>query len=132
MKPTRFLLLALALALPACASTPGADGSDEPRRDANRITLEEISAASHPDAYRLVQSLRPRWLIRRGPMSIADPTAGSLIVYLDGSRYGGAESLRQLSTTHLAELEYLDGAEASSRFGLGHGGGAILVTTRLR
>jgi hypothetical protein len=80
----------------------------------------------------MVEKLRPRWLYYRGPMSFTDPDAGRLIVYLDGTRYGWAESLRRIPTTHLVGLEYLGGVEAAARFGLGHSGGAILVTTRPR
>lgn len=131
MKRTRFLLLGLAVAFAGCASTGDTDG-DQPQRDANRITLEEITVSYHTDAFRLVEALRPRWLASRGPMSFSDPDAGRLVVYLDGTRYGWAENLRELQTMNLERLEYLDGVQASARYGFGHSGGAILVTTRLR
>lgn len=129
MNRTRILLLGLALALLGCAST---GDPDRPRRDSNRITGEEIAASSQTDALRLVQSLRPRWVAVRGQMSITDPTAGQVVVYLDGARLGGSDALRGISTMDVAMMEYLDASTASSRFGLGHTGGAILVTTRLR
>jgi hypothetical protein len=51
-------------------------------------------------------------------------------VYLDGSLLGGTESLRQITTRSISTIRYLNGLEASERWGLDHDLGAIVVTTR--
>jgi hypothetical protein len=89
-----------------------------------------MDASGHSDVLSLVQSLRPRWLRVRGASSIAGRE--TVQVYLDGSRLGGPESLRQLSTHSIGSLRYLDGLEATQRWGLDHGAGAIVVSTQGR
>ncbi len=129
MMYVRMLVFALTLLLVGCASAPTAENA-RVRRDANRLTAEEIESVHYNDLYELVQALRPTWIQRRGQMSIQDPAAGEVVVYLDGVRFGGPEELRQLRARDVAALQYLSGPEASSRFGLGHVGGAILIHSK--
>jgi len=91
---------------------------------------DEIQAASVATAYQAVARLRPEWLHRRGQMSIRDPSAGAVVVYLDGLREGGATALEAIAAENVLAMEYLDGSEATTRFGTGHAGGAILVRLR--
>ena len=116
------LVSILAIACGPRTSTAGARG------DTNLITSEEVDAAGHQNAFLLVQSLRPQWLRVRGASSMGARDA--IRVYLDGSLLGGPEHLRQISTQSISSLRYLDGLEASQRWGLDHGAGAIVVTTR--
>lgn len=95
------LLLAL---LAACA--PAAAGG--PGRSSDLITAEEIQANPSPNAYELVRKLRPTWLRGRGVTSLRDPVAaGAIVVYLDESRFGGVEALRQISTSGVRSIRYL-------------------------
>ena len=126
MTSLRMFALVLALVVVGCASAPSAE-SGRSRRDANLLTAEDIERSHYNNVYDLVQALRPSWIQRRGPTSIQDPSAGGVVVYVDGMRFGRAEQLRQLRPGAVASLQYLNAAEASSRFGLGHVGGAILV-----
>lgn len=119
----RAAALVLALALGACAAK--APGS--PRPNPNLITRAEIEQEGPSSAYDLVQKLRPTWLLERN-RSFSQAT--QVVVYLDGTRLGGPDELRNLSTTDLEKLEYLDERRATARFGAGHVNGAILVTTR--
>ncbi len=125
----RMFVLALALLVAGCASTPSAE-SGRLRRSANLITAEEIERASFTNLFDLVRALRPAWLQTRGPQSIQDPTAGEVVVYLDGTRLGGPEQLRMLPAADVASLQYLNGIDAPARFGRGHLGGAILIRSK--
>ncbi len=115
-----------------------------PRADRNVLTTEEIQAASVTDAYDLILNLRKDWLITRGTNSWAETTRGEIgtgapptltpgrsqiIVYLNGARIGGVDSLRDVNARLLTRAEFLDGRRATQRFGSGHAHGAILLST---
>jgi len=91
---------------------------------------DEIRAAQVATAYQIVARLRPEWLRGRGRVSVRDPTAGAVVVYLKGMRQGGARALDAIVAETVLEMEYLNGQEATTRFGTGHGGGVILVRLR--
>lgn len=125
-----FVVLAVAcgLVLGACAST-GDGGERGPRSRADLITQEQIEANSFETALDIVRSLRPSWL-RNRPSSINNPEAGEVEVYVDGVRMiGGPDSLRQLRAETVRQLQFMTPSDATTRFGTGHAGGAILVTT---
>ncbi|NIR78832.1 MAG: hypothetical protein GWO00_10760 [Gemmatimonadetes bacterium] len=115
--------LLLLLAMTACAST-----GERSRRDRDRITLEEIEAADQTTAFDIIRVLRPRWLQTRGPSSIysEDP----IMVYVDGNRLGGPETLSTIPKISIQEMRHLSPVDAQARYGLNHTNGAILVTTR--
>ncbi|HEX7048569.1 MAG TPA: TonB-dependent receptor plug domain-containing protein [Longimicrobiales bacterium] len=118
------LLLA---SLAACASAPGG-GSAGGSRDV--LTAAEIS--EHPDirnAYDAVQRLRPLFLRQRGQTSIRNYGADQIKVYVDGVQAGGIEFLRQINITAVKVIRYLDARDATTRYGPGHAGGVIEVTT---
>jgi hypothetical protein len=94
------------------------------------LLAEEIRSVSATDAYEAVQRLRPEWFRRRGQTSLQNQSAGAVVVYLDGVRFGGPRSLEAVRAESVVHMEYLDASDATTRFGTGHGGGAILVTTR--
>jgi hypothetical protein len=113
--------------LVAACGTQASAGA--PQND-TRLSLssEEMVKAGYPDLYATVQSLRPQWLQRRGSTSL---TRGTQIkVYLDGALYGGPETLRQITTRSVSRIQYLDGLQASARWGMDHDMGAIVVSTR--
>ena len=115
----------LLLASSACATT----GGESATRGMDSITAEEIeSAGSYSNAYELVQRTRPQWLRKRGRSNIG--FEGAVKVYVDGSRFGDAESLAQVIASNVAEMKYLRSAKASDRFGMNHDQGAILVTLK--
>jgi len=91
---------------------------------------DEIHAASVTTAYQAVARLRPEWLRQRGRMSMRDPGAGAVVVYVNGLREGGATALDGIAAETVFAMEYLNGSDATTRFGTGHSGGAILVQLR--
>jgi hypothetical protein len=111
----------------ACAQATQTGGTVALR---NVLLGDEIQAATVATAYEAVARLRPEWLRQRGRVSIRDPGAGALVVYLNGMRQGGASALEGIAAENVAGMEYLNGSEATTRFGTGHGGGAILVRMR--
>lgn len=114
------------LALAACASAPG--GTSE--RDRDRITLEEIESTPVGNAYDVVRALRPEFLRSRGVASVRSGSPEYAIVYVDGVRTGGLGELRRVPREQLEEIRYLSGSDATTMYGTGHGGGAILVVTK--
>jgi len=125
MRRHYWVVPALAVFLFGCA-TAGERGT---RAHPNQITVEEIASTNMSTALEVVQSLRPNWLRERGPVSIRNPQGSEVIVYLDGARFGGMDSLRQIRVSSVASIEYLNSSEATFRFGTNHVGGAILVRT---
>jgi hypothetical protein len=124
MMRLRSTLLAALLLLVACG--PRTVG---PRGDRNFISMEEVQASGRADAYAAVESLRPLWLRSRGPTSITQGQQ-SVQVYLDNTLMGGLDQLRLIPAHNIASMRYFDGPEATQRWGLNHGLGAIVVSTR--
>lgn len=121
----RALVLALALAAAACASTSrGGDAYD--RRDDSVITREEIQYSDAVTAYDLVRRLRPGWLNTRSH-SMQDTAGDVLVVYMNNTRLGSVEALRQIAAPDVGSLRFYNVAQATYRFGQGHLNGAIQV-----
>ena len=96
----------------------------------NTLTAEEMMKAGYPDAFMTVQSLRPNWLRTHGATSFTVRNNSSIKVYLDDSLLGGPEALRSITMRSISSIRYLDGLQASERWGLDHSMGAIVVVTR--
>ena len=123
------LLPALALAAPACASRPAEEALQSPMRRAfDVITREEIEQRAWANALDLVSTLRPQWVRARGPDSLRGATP--VQTYLDGTRLMGIAALANISTAGLRAVEWVDGLDASARWGLDHSQGAIVLRTR--
>ena len=118
------LALAFLVAVAGCATSPAGSGS----RSRNVITAEEIAEIQASTAFDAVQRLRPEFL-RRGRVNMSSDTQTLPIVYVDDVRYGGVDELRRIRASQVVRIEYLSGSDATTRFGTGHAGGAILVTT---
>jgi hypothetical protein len=122
---TRAVAPALILVLAACAASGRRSGGSEARY---LLTVDEIRASGFTDAYRAVEALRPQWLRLRGVTTFTGRE--SVKVYIDELLLGGPDQLQQIPTASIAYIRYLDGNEATQRWGLNHGQGAILVFTR--
>ena len=145
--------LAVALGAAACASSPSSSGSSAPssassggpRPTPSLITADEISRISVQNAYEAIQKLRPAMLRQRqmasangqGGMAKDAPTvtgtsvgAGNVVIYMDGTRLGDVEQLRQISSATIASIRSYSASEAQTKWGSGHPGGAIEVITK--
>lgn len=136
-------LTAVVVATTALGMAPA--DAEAQRRDRDLITRDELvqSSQKSTDLYQAVRSLRSHFLQGpRGPRSInADPartgsgSVGTLragetpkaVLYVNGSRSGDIEMMRNIQTINVEEVRYLNPNAASMQFGQGHDGGAILV-----
>jgi hypothetical protein len=125
----RFILAAVVVLAGACASS--GERSDRQYRSPNTLTYEQISEVRATNAYEVVERLRSQWLRRRGQTQLPG-SAGEfeVQVYLDDVRLGGVERLHEIGIAEIEYMRYFPPSEASSRWGFGHGAGAIVVSTR--
>jgi hypothetical protein len=95
------------------------------------ITSENIANSSASNALELIQQLRPEWLNpTRGPKSFTNEEATEPVVYVNNARYGDIDYLQNISILNIQEISFLKGDDATTRFGTGHVGGAILITLK--
>lgn len=127
MSHARVFLVALLVAAAGCASAAGSAGGERISRQQNVLTREEIRGTHRSNVYDVVAMLRPTWLRNRGQISIGDPEAGQVVVYLNSVQAGGADYLRQVPSSEVVSLEYLNETQASARFGLKQSGGPAIV-----
>lgn len=113
-------VVALGLALAGCASS--GTNSRPAGATANRIVRAELESVGQVDAFEAVNRLRPRWMSTRG--------GNRPVLYVDGTRRNDISDLQSMRAFDIEEIEYMSGSDASTRFGTGHGGGAIMVSTR--
>lgn len=126
----RALVLSLsALLVAGVANAAAQTPAKKPRRDPNIITAEELAAKPAQTLYDAVRSLRPAWMMRNRTTTLMPQNEGQLIVYVDGTRYGSIESLRQFVPSVALSVRYYSPSDAEARFGPGHLNGAIEVVT---
>ncbi len=138
MRATR-LLLAASLALVSttgCASGGGAGGTgattaaaSRPKQDPNVITRQQIEEQRFATAYDVVKTLRGNWLNVRGTESFRYPTA--VQVYMDDVHVGDVSVLSTLATTPIQFIRYYNAQDATAKWGVDHGRGAIYISTRV-
>lgn len=107
-----------------------ADSSDAAprfRRRSDVIVERELAMSDATTLEDAIQQLRPRFLQRRGQSSLNSVEGTLVVVYIDDARAGSPDILRSIHPTEVREVQYLDGPSASARYGLNHGGGAVLV-----
>ena len=132
--------MSISLALSGCAvvglGTPNpfaaqADVVESENRGRNQIVPSEIRDGDirYPTAYQMIQQLRPRWLQPRGQVSMMDPGAGYPTVYIDEIRHGNMYTLREIPSHHIRLMEFINAADATTRWGTGHRAGVINVVT---
>ena len=138
MKTLPFCLVAaLVVAIvPGCASsTGGSSGASQqsasgsrPSHSRDRITADELANIDVQNALQAVQRLRPNFLQNRGGAA-SSLTQGpqDVVVYVDQTRMGGPSTLSQINIADVKEIQWLNGTDATQRFGTGHGSGAIIV-----
>lgn len=120
------LALAVTVVATACASS----GSSSTRGNRNLITAEELRTEPSGTLYEAVQRLRPRWLQNRGITSARAMRPTPPQVYMDNAPMGSVGAMRGISVADVERVEFMNANDATTRFGTGHDGGAILVSTR--
>jgi TonB-dependent Receptor Plug Domain len=122
-------LLVVASAMVAGCSSSTRKAS--PVASRNVITADEIARVNAGNAYEAIQRLQPRMLAKqRGPSSINLESQSRILVYVDGTRFGGIESLSLIPATSILKIQFLSASEATFRYGTGNSAGAIEITSR--
>ena len=131
--PRRFAALALLATAVGCASS----GVPKAGKNQNVITAEEIAQTSGMTAYDLIQHLRPNYLRTRGAVHGSPSADGTnhleaidVVVYLNETKFGGTDQLRQIAFSDIREIHSYSASEATTKWGTGHSAGAIQVLTR--
>lgn len=113
--------LAGLMLLAACASGGGSGETSAPRRRADLIVAAEWEGQNMTTAFDAVQRLRPAWLQPRGQ-------TGLPAVFRNNTRWGpDPRSLETMLLTEISEIRYMNGRDATTRFGTGYAGGIIQV-----
>ena len=124
------IVLSLSVVASGLACSAGKPPSQIERagaRRSDRIARDEIRARAWTDAYEVVATLRPQWLVDRGRDSFGSGTV--IQVVMNGARLGGVASLRRLAAADIEHFQYYDATAAASRWGVGFGKGAIEVSS---
>ncbi len=122
-------LLAVFCVVVGGCSSPGKHAT--PLASRNVITADEIAHVNATTAFEAIQRLQPAMLTKhRGPSSIHLEDQSQIVVYVDGTRFGGIESLNLIQATSILEIRFLSASEATFRFGTGNSAGAIVITSR--
>ena len=124
------------------ASSGAAKSSASPKVDPDVISIAEIDSQPFRDAYDIVQLLRPSWFTRKSGsassrrmgVSTSNSAIGAgLLVYIDNSRMGGVEALRQIRPNSIESLTFMDAATATAKLpgvGMSVISGAIVARSR--
>lgn len=123
--PTRLGLMALLL-IPAIACSARQTAGGE-RADPTVITQAQIHERGFRTAYDAVEALKAPWLLVR-PDGLGQER--EVIVYLDNSRLGGVQTLKQIQSSQIMLIRYYDSRTAIMRWGDDHRQGVIMVVTR--
>jgi len=128
MVRARLILALVPAVLFACA--PSRAGRDESLRQ-QLITEDEIDASRASTALEAIQRLRVGFLTYRGETSL-DKTKSQPYptVYVDGLEYGPIGTLRNIPALEVSTIRLYRSWEATTKFGSGHMGGVIAITTR--
>ena len=122
MRHIRLAVVGLTLLSAACAAGSGS-GDSGPRRNANLITLEEVTALGDVGtAFDAIRRLRPNWLTGRGG---SEPR-----IFVNGVDRGGLDILRNYRATAIREVRFTSPSDATIRYGTNSGGGVIDLITR--
>jgi hypothetical protein len=128
--PYSVLAVVFLMSACACASDPGSE-SATPRRRSELITREELASMTQLSAFEAIRLLRPRWLQRRGNVTIGGAPLLP-VVMVDRARFGVLDDLKDLSVRDVESIRFIPGRDATTIYGTGYGGGIIEVTTRHR
>ena len=112
---------------------------------ATLITADEIAKANVVNGYEAVKKLRPAMLSQKQiasahgqggmasdapPIKGTDVASGQVVVYMDGTRLGDVEQLREIAASTIATVRYYSASEAQLKWGSNHFGGVIEVISK--
>lgn len=95
------------------------------------VELEELEGMEHgSNALAAIRRLRPEFLARHAPPRPGEVgETGYAVVYLDGTRLGGPETLETIPLSLVYRIRFLRASESAAWVGREHRGGVIAVST---
>ena len=128
MRTSRLAPVALLVVLIIASCSQAPPQAPSPRPDRTVLTRADFAGHQFETAYDAVYALRRNWLANR---EVDDTfTKASRQVYVDNSRMGGLDKLREIRTSNIESITYIDGIQAYARWGLGHDSGVLLIKSR--
>lgn len=112
------------------ACSMSSSGQTASSSDRNTVSREELAATNSATVYEALERVRPQWLNTRGPVSMTDSQEARPNVYMNGTRVGELEYLREVYVVDVRELRFWPAGEASARFGMGNPRGVIEIIPR--
>lgn len=119
------VIMAVILVAPGCASSGSSD-----RGASDVLTRTQLEPVDHLTAWDAVRRFRPLWLRTARGQDTFNDDRGTIRVYVDDVFMGGPEVLRDEDVREIEEIRYLDSRQATTRFGMDHPSGAIMITLR--
>jgi hypothetical protein len=100
-----------------------------PRADQDIITRDQMESQHFITVYDAITALHSNWLIER-PLTLG-VSAGNpqVVIYMDQVRLGNADELRNVLVKEVSYIRHYSAMEATTRFGVGHAQGAIVIST---
>lgn len=112
-----------------CSACATAGTANAPHRNRDVIAAEEIASVDVPTAYDLIRRLRPEFLRPRGVSGVRGSISPS--IYINGIKApDGLQQLQNINREDVLEIRWLSATDATTRFGTGNSGGAIMVKTK--
>jgi hypothetical protein len=129
------VVAALVMAISSGCATAGSASSGTSKGTRSQDVIAEAEIASRAreatTALQVIEQLRPQMLRGRGVSSPSDVSGEATLpkVYVDEVSYGNLNTLSNVSAGQIKEIRFLNSRDATTRWGTGHMGGVILVTT---
>jgi hypothetical protein len=117
-------IIALALVMASCSSAGTGSASS---RNSNVVTIAELAELDYLTGLEAVRRLRPNWLRVRGQSTFSRQGSAGIRLYVDGRPHDDISELGRIPATDILEMRFLNGREATTRYGTDHTNGAILV-----
>lgn len=118
----RFMPCLGLLLLGCVASTPW----DRPRptpHSSNKVVCEELLATREATLYEAIEATRPPFVHPRNASRYGP------LLYVDGVPMAEFDAIYSIPLSDVVEVAFMSGPDATTRYGTGHVGGALLVTT---
>ena len=127
----RAIVYSVAVALCAACGPASRSGSPstQPTQIHNVLSEADLQSARERTLYEVILRLRPSFYRSRQVRSSSTPTPEPVHVFIDGTRAEGIDALKLIPPTQVREVRFYEPQDANVRFGTGHHGGLIAVTT---
>ena len=156
MRPSIRASITLGFAISLAGATPlrAQDSLKVERPTSELITREQIEGVKASNLIEVVEALHSNWLRQRmltpGDRATARPDTtgkptytadnngsgrsmpgenGGIQVYFDGTRMGGVDQLKNIRPSDVYSIRRINGVDAQARFGIGHSGGVLYVSS---